>query len=409
MRGPRRRERTIAAPVCERVAWDSTVLDKVFWLSSAWFALVAWLIVRAVRQRGLLPRPGPTSAPPNGAAAAVTIIVPARDEETNIGDCLRSLLAQDYPGARVNILVIDDHSTDDTATMVERASRQHPQIELLKAPALPSGWTGKSHACWIGASAAPATTEWLCFVDADVRAEPAALAAALAEAARERLDLLSLAPRQVLGSFAERLIMPCGLCLLAFCQDLRKVQGANPDAVTATGQFMLLRRRVYDMVGGHAAVRNDICEDLALARRVKQAGGRVLLFDGALLISTRMYTGWRTLWPGLAKNIVVMLGGPASTIAIAAIGAALAWAAAFIPLAAALDCAGGNECIALVPAMTASAAAIAFHVAGALYFRIPFWYGFLFPLGYTAGALMAIDSVRRRWQGRVSWKGRTYP
>ena len=107
----------------------------------------------------------------------------------------------------------------------------------------------------------------------------------------------------------------------------------------------------------------------------------MLLFDGALLISTRMYTGWRTLWPGLAKNIVVMLGGPASTIAIAAIGAALAWAAAFIPLAAALDCAGGNECIALVPAMTASAAAIAFHVAGALYFRIPFWYGFLFPLG----------------------------
>jgi hypothetical protein len=251
----------------------------------------------------------------------------------------------------------------------------------------------------------------LCFLDADVQAEPALLASTTAAATADHLDLLSLSPRQRLGSFAERLVIPCGLHILAFCQDLRKLQSDRSDRVTATGQFMLVRRSVYEAVGGHRAIRSSICEDVALAGLIKCAGGRVVLRNGAKLVAARMYSGWRTLWPGLAKNLVDMLGGPVATIATALVAPTLAWAACLIPLADGLSCERGVAagCLALIPASAGSAAMFGIHVAGAFYFRVPLWYGLLFPIGYTAGAIMSVDSVRRRLWGRRSWKGRVYP
>jgi len=380
-------------------------------ISCLWLVVVAWLILRAFRQRGLLRPVGRAPPPPARAAPKVAIVVPARDEEANIGACLRDLLAQDYPSSHLRVLVADDHSEDATATIAQAIARDHPGVAVIQTPVLPPHWIGKSHACWIAAREAPDDVEWLCFVDADVRFERAALSSAVAAATIRGLDLLSLAPRQQLESFAERLVMPCGLYLLAFSQDLRAVQSPKSRDATATGQFMLIRRAAYDAVGGHAAIRGDICEDVALARLIKRAGGRVILYDGGALISTRMYTGWRTMWPGLAKNLVDMLNGPASAIAMAAAAVTLSWAAWLIPLGAAVSCTrdAPHGCLALLPALTGSAAAFALHLVGTSFFRIPLWYGLLFPIGYTAGALMALDSVRRRWRGRVTWKGRTYP
>jgi len=380
-------------------------------LSSIWFAVVIWLIARAFQQRNLLPRIEPAEPPPADRAPKVAVIVPARDETANIDRCLRSLVAQTYPASRLRIVVIDDHSRDNTFAIASALAQTYPQLTVLRSPPLPPHWVGKSHACWIGARAVGEDAEWLCFVDADVRGEPALIASAVAAASSDALDLLSLAPRQELQSFAERLVMPCGLYLLAFCQDLRTVQAGNSSEVTATGQFMLVRRACYETLGGHAAVRGAICEDLMLARMLKRSGGHAILEDGRRLLSTRMYRSWSTLWIGIAKNLSEMLGGPLRTIAIAAAAVALAWAAWLIPLGDALHCAQGSSgsCAGLIPAALGSTAAFSLHIAGASYFGIPPWYGLLFPLGYSAGALIAIDSVRRRLSGRVSWKGRTYP
>ena len=370
---------------------------------------MAWLILRAVKQRGLLPRLD-EAPPPSEQAPRIAVIVPARNEEANIGRCLESLVAQDYPVSRLSVRVVDDHSSDSTAVIIRNLAARHPQIGLTQSPPLPPHWVGKSHACWIGAQTVAREAEWLCFIDADVKVAPGALSSAMRAALRERLDLLSLAPRQELQSFAERLMLPCGLILLSFLQDLRQAQARSGRDVTATGQFMLLRRDAYEAVGGHAAVYTAICEDLELARRIKQSGRLVLLMGGEGLLSTRMYTGWRTLWPGLAKNLVDTLGGPAVTLAVALAAVILAWAAFTIPLidlAAWLRGVHGSAPT-LILALAASGAAVGLHVAATFYFRIPFWYGLLFPLGYTAGALMAIDSVRRRFCGRVSWKGRIY-
>jgi chlorobactene glucosyltransferase len=385
--------------------------------SALWLVIVAWLLARAIRQRNVFG--GVTlrrSAGRGDSAQAVqlphlTLIVPARNESTNIQPCLAAILAQDYPADRLRVVVVDDHSTDDTAEIVQRLARTDARLVAVRAPPLPFGWTGKSHACWIGVTHASAASEWLCFLDADMRAHPLLLASAIEAAAAERLDLLSLAPRHELRSFAERLILPCGLYLLSFSQDLERIQAEDCADAVATGQFMLLLRAAYEDVGGHAAIREAICEDVALARCLKRRGYKVLMKDGSALLSTRMYTGWGTLWPGVAKNLSEMLGGPARTLAMALAALVLAWTAVLLPAADYLGCASGSSqaCVALVPASLASAAVLALHLVGAVHFRVPIWYGLLFPLGYSAGALIALDSIRWRLTGRVRWKGRVYP
>jgi chlorobactene glucosyltransferase len=244
-----------------------------------------------------------------------------------------------------------------------------------------------------------------------MRAEPLLLRSTVKAAMKNNIALLSLAPRHQLVSFAERLILPCGHYLLGFRQDLAQRQAPNSALVTISGQFMLFRRPVYEQVGGHAAVRGFISEDVAIARLVKNAGHTVLLMGGKSLLSTRMYSGWKSLWEGIGKNLVDLLDGPASTVTTALAAALLAWAAYLLPIVDAGACQAGSNlgCVAFAIALPASLAAIGLHIAGAYYFRIPFWYGLLFPLAYSAGAWMAFESVLRRMTGRTRWKDRIYP
>ena len=379
-------------------------------LSSLWLALVVWLIARAVRQSKVLARVPVSTRDPHATAPKVAVIVPARDEAANIGPCVESLSAQEYPSDSLAIIVVDDDSTDETSAIVAALAKRDNRITLLRTPPLPPGWKGKVHACCTGVAAAPEDAEWLCFLDADMQASPRAIASALEMASDRNLDLLTLAPRHELGSFAERLMLPCGLYLLGFYQNLEKIQAPESDEVVATGQFMLLRRSAYAAVGGHAPVRGEICEDVELALLMKRRGYHVLLMDGSALLSTRMYRGWSTLWPGFAKNLIQLLGGPLRTLIAVPVIVVLAWAAVYLPLrdlAAVMHGASGAP-LALALATLGSAAVLGLHIGGAVHFRIPWWYGLLFPLGYTAGAVMALDSIRWRISRRVHWKGRVY-
>lgn len=379
-------------------------------LSIAWLAVVAWLIARAIGQRNALGRLPRSTAGPGTQDMRIAVIVPARDESANIGPCVESLLTQQLPGGTLRIIVVDDGSTDDTARIVAALAARDARVQLYSAPPLPPGWNGKVHACCIGARAA-GSAEWLCFIDADMRAEPQLLASAIQAARSQSIGLLSLAPRHRLESLAERLILPCGLYLLGFSQDLHKLQAPESAEVVATGQFMLLRRTTYEAAGGWESVRDQICEDLEFARLLKRRGERVLMLDGSALLATRMYRGWSTLWPGIAKNLTVMLGGPTRTVAAALIAVVLSWAAVLVPLLDAIGCTHGarGACIGLAIALAASAAAFGLHLAGSVHFGIPLYYGLLFPLGYTVGAVLAFDSVRWRLVRRVHWKGRVYP
>jgi chlorobactene glucosyltransferase len=379
-------------------------------LSSLWLALVIWLLARAVRQRSVLAGVPVSTRDPGRRAPRVVVIVPARNEAANIGPCVESLLSQTYPPDRLAIIVVDDESTDDTPAILAALARRDERITLLRTPPLPPGWKGKVHACCTGVAAAPHDAQWLCFLDADMRAAPCAIVSAVETASDRNLDLLTLAPRHELKSFAERLMLPCGLYLLGFYQDLERIQAPESDEVVATGQFMLIRREAYAAVGGHAAVCDAICEDVELALLMKRRGHRVLLMDGNLLLSTRMYTGWSTLWPGFAKNLIQLLGGSLRTVLAAPVVVGLACVTVGLPLfdlAAMLHGVSGAP-LALALAALGSVAVVGLHIGGAVHFKIPWWYGLLFPLGYTVGAVMALDSVRWRLRRRVQWKGRVY-
>lgn len=374
-------------------------------------AAICFLMIRALRQRGLLQELAPLMKAPAQDMPTVAVVIPARNEASNIAACLRSLSGQSYPRDRLRIFVVDDGSSDGTPAIVSALAAKFPMIGLLHSPPLDSGWTGKCQACWVGARAVDPDTDYICFIDADMRTEPDLLRSSVAAAQDGHIALLSLAPRHQLVSFAERLLLPCGHYLLGFRQDLAHLQAPDSNNATVTGQFILVQRAAYERAGGHAAVRGIISEDVALGRLVKNAGFRVLLMGGNALISTRMYQGWQSLWHGIVKNYVDMLEGPASTLTTALAAFAVAWAAWLLPLLDGTACHAGSNpaCAGLFFVLPASASVIGLHIAGARYFRIPFWYGLLFPLAYTVGIGIAVDSVLRRFTGRVRWKDRIYP
>jgi chlorobactene glucosyltransferase len=377
---------------------------------AVWAGLIGWLILRLLRQFRIHRAASlgdPTDVP--SSLPSVAIIVPARDEIGNIATSLTGLTAQCGLTGGLSIAVVDDGSQDGTGQAVARAGRDDPRIELIDPGNLPAGWMGKPHACWQGALRSEA--EWLCFIDADVRATPDLVGAALAAALRQRIDMLSLNPLQELGSFWERLIIPAGLVLIGCAQDLRPVDDPASPEVTANGQFLLIRRAVYFAIGGHMAVRGEICEDKALAARVKHAGWRYRMLGAEHLARSRMYTSLNALWEGLAKNATEILGDGPNTVAAATAGMAIGWAAILLPILAALSAVREPSTAAAIGtalAILGSAAVIGIQIGTARHFRIPPVFGLLFPLAYTAVAALAWHSFALRRAGRVTWKGRTY-
>jgi chlorobactene glucosyltransferase len=366
-----------------------------------WAGIVAWLLIRAVTQyrHYEMLRPAGPGAP--SAQYSVSVIVPARNEADKIGRCVRGLLAQDY--TKFDVLIVDDNSTDHTAGIVADLACFDRRLRLRSITDLPPGWAGKPHACAEGARESGA--DWLCFMDADTMAEPGLISAAVQLANERRVDMLSLEPFQELGGFWERLIIPAGLFLLAFAHDLRRVNDPDCADAAANGQFILIRRSVYEAIGGHASVRDEISEDTALARQVKHSGHRLLVIGATELIRTRMYLNFDSLWEGLSKNVVEMLGGTRGTLVAAICAFGLGWVTVLLPICA------WFQPYNIVAACLISAASLALaltHVSGAVYFGIPFYYGLLFPFGYTMGGFIALNSIWLRWKGRVAWKGRVY-
>ena len=304
-----------------------------------WTSLVTYLLLRVLRQSRVhsagslkpeMPRRGPVS---------VSIILSVRNETARVGACLQALLAQTGLGENTEIIVVDDDSTDGTAEQVARMATAEPGIKLIRSGPLPAGWMGKPHACWCGAMRAKA--DWICFVDADVRAAPGLMATAVAAADEQSVDLLSLSPFQELGSFWERLIVPVGLVLIGCAMDLHRIDDPAASDVSASGQFLLFRRDAYFAVGGHAAVRGEICEDKALAGRVKRAGMRFRLVGGERLARTRMYTDLPSLWEGFSKNAVEILGDAVATVTLAIAGLIFSWLALALPVWSARVFVGG--------------------------------------------------------------------
>ncbi len=233
-------------------------------------------------------------------AVEVSVVVPARNEEASLANCLRSLVGQS--GVSYEVFVVDDHSTDRTREI----AASFP-VRVIEADPLPDGWSGKCNACWTGARTAKG--KWLLFTDADTRHISTSIAAGLGEAEQQSAALLSYSPRQEVHSFAERALMPLIFAELAVTYRPKEVSDPNSPAAAANGQYLLIRRDAYDAVGGHAAVANAILEDVELARKVKSAGYR-LQFRLSDVVSTRMYRSFPQMWEGWTKNLALLFPNP---------------------------------------------------------------------------------------------------
>jgi len=240
---------------------------------------------------------------PEPDEGAVSVIIPARNEELNIERVVRSIAVQ---GRLREIIVVDDESSDRTAEILAGLAREIPLLRTLRLESLPDGWIGKSHAAAAGAEAA--TGEWLLFTDADTEHLPGSLEAMLERAASENAALLSLSPGQQTPTWWEKAIIPFVFVQLAKIFPFEKVSDpASPEAA-ANGQYLLVRRTVYNEFGGFAAVRSEILDDVALARLVKHRGGRLVFLPGAEWVRTRMYTRFRDMWQGWSKNLYLLYG-----------------------------------------------------------------------------------------------------
>jgi hypothetical protein len=255
---------------------------------------------------------------PGPAGERVSVLVPVRDEAGRVGGCLSSLLEQ-IRVPDLEILLLDDGSTDGTADAVRAVAGDDPRVRLLTGTPPPAGWLGKTWACRQLSEAA--TGSVLVFVDADVRLAPHALAAALGLLRSSGLDLVSPYPRQIAVTAAERLIQP--LLQWSWLTTLplaRAERSSRPSLGAANGQFLVVDAVRYRQAGGHAGdlVRGAVLEDVALLRAVKVAGGHGGVVDGTMLARCRMYENWPQLRDGYTKSLWSAFGSPAGAAAVVA-------------------------------------------------------------------------------------------
>jgi chlorobactene glucosyltransferase len=381
-----------------------------FCLSTAVFiagiVIVYWLHNQYHLDIVVKPTPPPTDAP------LISICVPARDEERNIRACVESILAQDYPNFEV--IVLDDRSTDGTSEILRQLAAQNDRLKIIHGSDLPPGWAGKPHALFQASAAAHG--EWLCFVDADTFLSSNALTACYTKAIETKADMFTIMTFQVLGSFWEKVVMPIVMTALSVGFSPRKVNDPNTKDAIANGQFILIRRSVYDAIGGHERIKDQIVEDKAIAEQVKWNGYHLIVANGNSMARTRMYISLPEMWEGWTKNIYLGLSDRPSLMILGAFGAFLALVAALIlplwPVLGFLWYLQSGDWLALtVMAESLILWGIVIYARAqvAVGMGISPCYAFTLPVGAAVFAAMMFTSTWQVLSGKgVTWKGRMY-
>jgi chlorobactene glucosyltransferase len=330
----------------------------------------------------------------------VSVLVPARNEELNLERLLPSLIAQDY--ANLEIILLDDHSTDRTPEILASFTARDSRIRVLEGAELPAGWLGKNWACHQLAHVAAG--EILVFTDADTIWQPDGVRLIVQAMTRTRADALSAWPQHPTVSWFSSLVQPIQQwSLLAFLPIFLVPARAFPVAVAAIGQLIAFRRAAYDAIGGHETVRGIVIEDMALARTIKRAGLRFQLMNAIGTVSCTMYSSMREVWDGFAKNVYPGAGAtPISMLGLIA----FVWLVALGPWAWFLSNLVRGSSL-LEPLFAVALSLIPRVLSDWRYgYRTGLW--LLHPLSILSWTAIALESWRRYATGDVQWKGRRY-
>jgi len=334
----------------------------------------------------------------------ISAIIPVRNEEATIARAVESLAAQ--PDI-AEIIVVNDQSSDGTAAILRDLAARLPQLKVVEGAELLPGWTGKNYA--VAAGAPIARGDWLLFTDADTLHLPGSAGRALASAARHDADLVSYSPHQEMHTFWEKALVPFVYWRLSQRYPFERVNDSGSPDAAANGQYILMRREAYESIGGHAAIAGEVLEDVALARRAKEAGRRIFFGPGDGIVQTRMYGSFGAMWEGWTKNLCPLFGGSLSEMLLE-IDTATPWLGGMFTGLLALEWALRGQ----IDWLMAILAAI-------LWVRPCVWYeAWLrrnrYPAGfiryYPAGAGLYTAALLASWwkttHGSVAWKGREY-
>jgi chlorobactene glucosyltransferase len=374
----------------------------LIFLSILQFALIIAIVVYLTINTWYLSKVEPV-AEPLLEYPFVSVCVPARDEERDIEVCLTSLLNQDYP--QFEVIVVDDNSTDNTPDIIKSLQKRHANLVTIQGAALPADWYGKPFA--LHQAGQKARGELLLFTDADPVFRPYALTTAVHLMQKHQLDMLSLLPGTEFCSFWERTVQPVIFAFIAALTRFRKVNDPESKAAMGVGAFILLRREIYNRVGGHETLKQTILEDIGMARLVKRAGAKIMIADAQKIYSIRMYHSFREIWIGWRKNvflamkksifktfyyILCVLGFVVTPWLMVGIhlwlGSALGWQAM----------AWAGLGLVLITTWTLC------HEL-----NLEKRYALLFPLGALVMAAIMINSmIQVLFRGQAEWRGRTY-
>jgi chlorobactene glucosyltransferase len=352
------------------------------------------------------------SVRPLSNAPQVSICIPARNEERNIRACVDAILDQDYPNFEV--IVLDDRSTDSTLQILLDIASRDSRLHLIHGSALPIGWAGKPHALY--QASAIAHGQWICFIDADTFLTQDALTSCYVKAIKTNADMFTIMTFQILGSFWEKTVMPLVMTALSVGFSPSKVNNPTTKDAIANGQFILIKRSVYDIIGGHERIKNSIVEDKAISEQVKWNGHRLIVADGAKVAKTRMYTSLPEMWEGWTKNIYLGLRDRPSLLTLGVFGAFLAiMTSLFLPIWPIMGVfwysKTGTEMAELVilESILLWIYLIYIRAQAASKIEISRWYAWTTPLGAAVfGAMMFASAWKVLSRQGVSWRGRTY-
>jgi chlorobactene glucosyltransferase len=341
--------------------------------------------------------------PPSIAHFRVSILVPARNEEDNIERCVRSLLAQAYPN--LEIIVFDDHSTDQTWPILKRLAAADERLKIIQGQPLPAGWMGKHWACHqLGQMA---TGELLLFTDADVWFHPQALVDAVSALQSEQADLLAAIPREIVGSWAERLVAPIlNFAMLLVYPYPLAARVSWPFMMIVNGQFMLFRREAYHQIGGYEAICNNVVDDVMLGRNIKAFGLRWRLVNGTNRVFCRMYHNFNQVWSGFSKGLFPSFDYNLPLFLLPLLGLAIfGWQPIAMRLLILWGCNFTGNLLLLVDLSILLTLMISglFHA----WLKIPLYIALFYPFVVILVIAIGLNSIYVAYTGTSSWKDRS--
>ena len=341
---------------------------------------------------------------PPAAWPRISVLVPARNEESNIGRCVKCLLAQDYPDYQ--LIVLDDNSTDGTLAILQEFASKDSRLKVMQGRPLPEGWLGKQWACQQLSEAADG--ELLAFLDADTIPEPDMLRCTAAAMQAEKAALLSVLPHQIVVSWAEKLSIPAFYLGLLFGVPIRLTRLLkNPLVFACLGQFLVFEREAYWAVGGYAAVRQNVVDDLAIGRRVNAMGLRYCLLDGDHRISCRMYTNFDQLWHGLTKSTFATFNYNPAFIILSFLMMLVIFLGPLALLISAIFISLPLKVI--VMAAIAVVLTLLLWFLSIIRFHFPLYILLTYPASVVFMAIIGMASMVLTLQGKATWKDRQVP